>query len=105
MSISEKLYVDDCATLTVQMVPGIPPSNPRLTLVYRDISGVIGGNLTFQLRLKVAYGHRGWAYVCPACQRRAFILYFPPGSTQAACRTCLNLSYRHEEYGGWRLNP
>jgi hypothetical protein len=32
VSLSEKLYVDDCAALTVQMMPDIPPSNSRLTL-------------------------------------------------------------------------
>lgn len=94
--LSEKLYVDDCATLKVRMIPGIPPSNPRLTAVMRDVSGVIGGKLPFQLRLKLMYGHRGWACICPRCERRAFILYFPPGSAEAACRTCLGLSYRHE---------
>jgi hypothetical protein len=92
---SEKLYVHNCTALTVQMCPGIPPSNPRLTRVERDISGVIGGELKFQIRLKLAYGHRGWAFLCPECQKRSFLLYFPPRSTNAACRACLNLSYRH----------
>ena len=96
MPITEKFYVDDCAALTVRMVPGIPPSNPRLTRVERDISGVIGGELPFRLRLKLAYGHRGWAYLCPKCQNRVFILYFPPASLDLACRACLGLSYRHD---------
>jgi hypothetical protein len=93
----EKLYVDDCAALTVKMMPGIPPSNPRLTAVMRDISGVIGGELPFQLRLKLTYGHRGWAYCCPECERRAFILYFAPHSIDAQCQYCLRLSYRHND--------
>lgn len=97
VSGSEKLYVDDCAALTVRMSPGIPPSNPRLKRVERDISGVIGGELKFHVCLKLDYGHRGWAFLCPKCQKRAFTLYFPPRSTGPACRNCLNLSYRHTD--------
>lgn len=94
--LPEKLYIDDCGALTVKVIPGIPPSNPRLTAIEGDISGVIG-QLPFQFRLKLTRGHRGWACICPKCERRVFILYFPPGSAEAACRTCLGLSYRHTE--------
>lgn len=91
---SSEFYVDDCAALTVAMAPGIPPRNTTLRRVVREISGVVFGELSFLLSVTVDHGHRGWAYLCPRCRRRVFILFFAQRSTDAACRKCLGLKYR-----------
>ncbi|NPU98912.1 MAG: hypothetical protein HPY51_17075 [Candidatus Omnitrophica bacterium] len=40
------------------------------------------------------YGGRRWWFECPACGRRCFKLYLPPGATVFACRACYDLTYR-----------
>jgi|SRR5580658_983778 hypothetical protein len=45
------------------------------------------------------FGGSRWWFICPlivngrGCQRRARILYLPPGGTHFGCRTCYNLTY------------
>jgi len=51
----------------------------------------------YAVRLKATqpfYGGRRWWFECPACGRRCFKLYLPPGATVFACRACYDLTYR-----------
>jgi len=40
------------------------------------------------------YGGRRWWFECPACGRRCFKMYLPPGARIFACRGCYDLTYR-----------
>jgi len=44
-------------------------------------------------------GLRLW-FACPVCGMRVGTLYFPPGASTIACRTCLGLKYRKSRYKG-----
>ena len=44
-------------------------------------------------------GTRHW-FVCPTCSERKGVLFMHPISEQIACRTCLNIKYRAQQYKG-----
>ncbi|MGB2820949.1 MAG: hypothetical protein WBF17_08210, partial [Phycisphaerae bacterium] len=41
-------------------------------------------------------GRRDW-FLCPACRRRAGVLYLPEGERLFACRLCHGLCYRSQQ--------
>ncbi len=45
------------------------------------------------LRTSPHYGGARWWWACPGCQRRARVLYLPPGSPVFACRRCHQLRH------------
>ena len=52
-------------------------------------------------RSRMPYGgDRVW-FCCPACDRRAGVLYLPPGQQQFACRACHGLEYGIQLRNKW----
>ena len=63
-------------------------------------SQIEAADLTVRLTTsRTRFGERRW-FECPACKRRAGVLYQHPLSQVVACRTCLNLKYRKSRYKG-----
>lgn len=46
--------------------------------------------------VRVPSGGRRWYWLCPACSRRADVLYLPAGRDRLACRRCCGLLYRSQ---------
>jgi hypothetical protein len=45
------------------------------------------------------YGGQRWWFLCPNCNRRCRILYYPAQADYFACRICYNLTYRSQQVG------
>ena len=52
-------------------------------------------------RSRMPYGGERVWFGCPACGRRAGVLYLPPGQQRFACRTCHRLRYGRELGNKW----
>lgn len=70
------------------------------TITAVDVDGVIGGTRPFRTQLQVRRTKQGWRCLCPRCDRRAAVIYFPPDSVEPACRVCLRLTY-DSQYKKW----
>src|SRR5262245_48329841 len=96
---STRLKVHECTVLPMTIVKGLPPTSSPINRAELDL-GETGGVLPVRLKVQLVRGSRGWRFVCPLCGRSAFKLYFPPESTEPACRTCLGLVY-YSQYDYW----
>ncbi len=74
-------------------LPMLPPHGSAITKTLIDVDGVIGGDRPFRIQLRITRTQRGWRYLCPRCDRRAAVIYFPPDSVEPTCRVCLRLVY------------
>jgi hypothetical protein len=52
-------------------------------------------------RSRMPYGGERVWFSCPACDRRAGVLYLPPGQRLFACRACHRLRYGRELRNKW----
>ena len=76
-SPTRKTLVEECEVITVSAALANPAANGIAFCYSRGGRG----------------GRRRW-FCCPACGRRMFKLYRPPGSKIFACRKCHDLTYR-----------
>ena len=99
---SERMRREDCSALTIGMVR-LPSRHPVATETKTTVEGLIGGVRPFRVRLRVIRTLRGWRYLCPRCDRRSAVLYFPPDSVEAECRVCLRLVYecQYDKLPAW----
>lgn len=96
---SNRLRKEDCAALPISMLR-LPSTGHALTETVIPVEGVIGGDRPFRVQLRITRTQRGWRYLCPRCDRRAAVIYFPPDSNEPACRVCLRLVYECQ-YNGY----
>lgn len=96
---SKRIRKQDCAAVPIRELEPLI----RGTDAVIPLSGTIGGVLPFQLEIRVMRTAAGWRCLCPRCNRRAAMIYFPPNSTEPGCRVCLRLVYdsQYEKLPVW----
>ena len=90
---SNRLRREDCAALVIRDLPILLRRSGGETITSVDVDGVIGGTRPFRIQLQVRRTKQGWRCLCPSCNRRAAVIYFPPDSVEPECRVCLRLVY------------
>ena len=105
--MSAKDVVEDCRRLNIfglkregHLVGGTDLLGGSLVI------GSVGQEQHIRLTSTPCYfGGRRWWFVCPACDRRAGVLYKPPHSRNYLCRHCHGLSYMLSQNHRVRLEP
>lgn len=82
--------------MPIRELPMLPPRGSAISKTMIDVEGVIGGTRQFRIRLQVRRTKQGWRCLCPSCDRRAGVIYFPPDSVEPGCRVCLHLVYESQ---------
>src|SRR5271163_4510532 len=90
---SERLRREDCGALVIRDLPMLLRRSDGDRIAETVVDGVIGGTRPFRVQLQVTRTKQGWRCLCPSCDRRAAVLYFPPDSVEPGCRVCLRLVY------------
>ena len=100
---SERLRKEDCAALVIRDLPILLRRSGGETITSVDVDGVIAGTRPFRIQLQVRRTKQGWRCLCPSCNRRAMVIYFPPDSVEPACRVCLRLVYecQYDKLPAW----
>ena len=95
---TKKTAVESCQRLTVKALGAIGKTAKAVRLIYTFTPW--GGDpekLDYPVRLtstSTPWGARRYWFSCPRCNRRAAILYRPPGGRYYGCRRCYDLTYR-----------
>ncbi len=101
---STRLRVEHCSALPVRLLfQVLPPRDSNLRQTTIDLDGDIDRVRPFRIRLTLT--RRGWLFLCSQCERRAAVLYLPPGGVEPGCRACLGLVYtsQYDKLPEWAL--
>ena len=93
---SNRIRKEDCGALVIRMLPMLPSSHCAVTNATIAVEGTIEGVRPFSIHLNVIRSKQGWRCECPKCNRHSAVIYFPPDSTEPACRVCLRLVYNSQ---------
>jgi hypothetical protein len=100
---STRLRKEDCAALVIRTLPGLPRHSSPGAHAKLVLDGTIEGSRPFRTPLEIMRTKKGWRCLCPRCNRRSAVIYFPPDSNEPACRICLGLVYssQYDKLPAW----